>query len=251
VILPAILVVFGVVALLNPPDDAASDRAMTIGVSVTLAGLILFFGLRAFSSWVEHSARDAVEAARAQISQTAHNTAHNTADHMAAVREGRYFAGVLIDGDEIVVGEQRCPLAGATARVDSGGQVTRRLTATRIVFLNVFALAAPKKKDRRYLYLAIEGPTFAFAVPVHPDKSRAAHAFAARITHAGKRVSASTGVAGASASVHGAAPTSNAAPSGDVDAITEALQRAQHLHAEGAISDTEYADMRREILRRV
>jgi hypothetical protein len=247
-IVPAILIVVGIVTLLNPPDDAASQRDMTIIVSVALGVLVSWLGLRAFASWVENSASEALASGRAQVSQTA----RQTADHLMAVREGRYFAGVLIDGDALVVDRKRHPLAGASARVESGGQITQRLSATRMVLLNVFALAAPKKKDRRETYLAIEGPTFSLVVPVNPDQSRAAHVFAARITDAGKRVDALTNATASTPMATSASPSGTGTAAADeVDAIALALERAQRLHATGAISDEEYSEMRREILRRV
>jgi hypothetical protein len=68
----------------------------------------------------------------------------------------RFTATELIEG----YGEQatRYPLAGLTARVEDAGELNRRITATRIVALGVFALAAPKTKDTRTLFLTVEGP---------------------------------------------------------------------------------------------
>lgn len=76
----------------------------------------------------------------------------------------RFTATELLDG---LVGTPH-PLAGLTARVEDAGTLNRRITATRLVALGVFALAAPKKQDDRVLYLTIEGPSTAIlrAVPL-------------------------------------------------------------------------------------
>lgn len=58
-------------------------------------------------------------------------------------------------------GAPRHSLAGLTARVEDSGTLNRRITATRMVALGVFALAAPKRQDDREVYLTIEGPTTA------------------------------------------------------------------------------------------
>ncbi len=194
-----------------------------------------------------HSSLDpaaTLELGRSYVSQNV----RKAAEHLAAVREGRYFAGVLIDSDEIVVGNDRFPLSGATASVEAGGQITQRLTATRLATLGKFALAAPKKRDRRELYLAVEGPTFSFVVPLDPDLGRAAHAFAARISDAGKRSNVSVAP---TLSATAAEPNEILPPSAGIDAITAALERLQGLHGLGAITDDEYTEMRREVLRRV
>lgn len=52
------------------------------------------------------------------------------------------------------------PIAGARATVESSGDIERRITATRLVTLGVFALALRKKKDHRVLWVTIEGTGF-------------------------------------------------------------------------------------------
>lgn len=102
----------------------------------------------------------------------------------------RYTATELIEGYGDAA--KRYPLAGITARVEDTGALTQRVTATRLVALGVFALAAPKKQDNRVLYLTVEGPETAIlkAVPLQhqlgsmPTKMRQ---FAMDLNHAAAR----------------------------------------------------------------
>jgi hypothetical protein len=47
---------------------------------------------------------------------------------------------------------------GATARVESAGEIHQRVTLTRAAAVGIFAVALPKKTDARTLFLTIEGP---------------------------------------------------------------------------------------------
>lgn len=76
-------------------------------------------------------------------------------------------------------------VAELVARVEDSGTVNRRLTATRMVALGVFALAAPKKQDDRSVYLTIEGPTTAIVRTIefakNPTAGDVARRFAAAV----------------------------------------------------------------------
>jgi hypothetical protein len=74
-------------------------------------------------------------------------------------------------------------VAGVTASVDS--QLSSRFTATRIVALGVFALAAKKKTGN--LYLMIDGPQIASIVDCPKDQDRRAREFAVKVMNAGKQ----------------------------------------------------------------
>lgn len=50
---------------------------------------------------------------------------------------------------------------GATARIETEGELRKRVTATRLVALGLFALAARKKVDSRTMYLTVDGPNVA------------------------------------------------------------------------------------------
>lgn len=75
------------------------------------------------------------------------------------------FAGLKITSTQLIEGtgsaERQHSISGLIARVEDSGTLNRRLTATRMVTLGVFALAAPKKQDDRVVYLTVEGPDVA------------------------------------------------------------------------------------------
>jgi hypothetical protein len=70
-------------------------------------------------------------------------------------------------------------IAGVQASVDS--QPSSRITATRLVTLGVFALAA--RKNTGALYLSIDTPEFASVVEVHQSNQLQARDFAARLVN--------------------------------------------------------------------
>lgn len=74
------------------------------------------------------------------------------------------------------------PIAGATASVES--QFSQRLTATRMLALGVFSLAAPKRTGE--VYLTIETPTLASMVRCTKDENQRARSFAVEVVNAGK-----------------------------------------------------------------
>jgi hypothetical protein len=91
------------------------------------------------------------------------------------------FEGVVVKDDMIRHGRESLPLAGAHVTVDAAGEIDKRITATRLVLTGPFALAFRKKKDRRELYLMVEGEGGAFVVEVDPKKGGDARRFAARV----------------------------------------------------------------------
>jgi ribosomal protein L7/L12 len=82
-------------------------------------------------------------------------TAARNADKAAGIIAK--FDGLQLTATHLINGGIKHPLAGLTARVEDSGTLNRRITATRLVTLGVFALAAKKKQDDREVYLTIEG----------------------------------------------------------------------------------------------
>ena len=76
------------------------------------------------------------------------------------------------------------PLAGASARVDSGGGIDRRLSATRVVATGGLGLFWKKKVDHRESFLTIDGQGFSFVAKVNPKHNERARKFAAKINAA-------------------------------------------------------------------
>jgi hypothetical protein len=86
----------------------------------------------------------------------------------------------------IYMGGQGGSVLGANATVDSAGEIEKRITATRIVFTGVFALAWRKKKDNRELYLLVGGYDFSMVAAVDPKETIGARKFAAAINTASR-----------------------------------------------------------------
>lgn len=77
------------------------------------------------------------------------------------------------------------PLAGLRARVEDAGQLTSRITVTRLALTGPFALALRKKADHRSVFLTIEGPGVAIVREIpergNPGVARIARTFASRV----------------------------------------------------------------------
>jgi len=92
------------------------------------------------------------------------------------------FKDIAIVGDRVECGEDGGPLAGASARVETAGEIDRRVSGTRLVLMGPLALLAKKKVDHRELYLTIEGAGFSIVKQLDPDRDGlAARQFAARV----------------------------------------------------------------------
>lgn len=91
------------------------------------------------------------------------------------------FAGVTIKNGQISYKRESGPLAGARATVDTAGEIDKRITATRLVLTGPFAFAFRKKKDRRELYLTIEGHGFGWVIEVDPKQQMDARKFATKL----------------------------------------------------------------------
>lgn len=98
--------------------------------------------------------------------------------------KGESFAGVKLKGGRIEYKGQGGSVAGAVARVESAADVRRRVTATRVLAVGVFALAA--KKQVGHVFLTVEGDGFEFVVEVPVKLEAQARAFAARVNSAAK-----------------------------------------------------------------
>ena len=77
---------------------------------------------------------------------------------------------VILSGRELTHEGKTYDVAGAHATIETDGAVVERFTATRILLLGVFALAFKKKKDKRGLYLLVDGPDYAFVAELDPKK---------------------------------------------------------------------------------
>ena len=117
---------------------------------------------------------------------------------------------------------------GSLLRVETLGQINRRVTLTRVALVGIFALAAQKKEDDRELYLTVEGDGFQIAVRVEPQYAEGARRFAAAYnTRSG-----------------GLAKTDPTATAG----IASQLADLGRMHAAGQLTDDEFATAKAQLL---
>jgi len=95
------------------------------------------------------------------------------------------FQGIVLTPDSITYKREGGPTAGVVATVDTGTDVRRRATATRVLAVGIFALAM--KKQVGHVYLTVEGDGYAFMVEVPVKLEADARKFAAKVNTAGKR----------------------------------------------------------------
>jgi hypothetical protein len=144
------------------------------------------------------------------------------------------FCGISIKDGRIESVHGGGPLAGAHAVVDAAGQLTSRITATRLVLTGALALAIRKKVDNRELYLLVEGPGWAISVAVDPTRGAEARAFAARIN----------------AAASAAAPANDQAPAVSSD-IPDQIRKLGELRDAGLLTDAEFDAKKTELLSRL
>lgn len=97
-------------------------------------------------------------------------------------RKANTYKGVTVLDGRVSTSEGDWPLAGASARVETAGEITSRLSASRLVVFGPLGLFARKRQDKRELYLTIEGVGFSVVKELNPDLDGAkARKFAAQL----------------------------------------------------------------------
>lgn len=142
----------------------------------------------------------------------------------------------VIDAENgrLVTPKDSYPLAGARAVVETGGQIEKRVTATRLILTGPFALGLRKKNDSRTLYLLVEGDGWAVTEQLKPRMEAQARSFAAQLN----------------AIASSLRPTGDSAASDGGDPL-EALQRLGELRDQGVITADEFDTKKAELLGRV
>ncbi len=97
------------------------------------------------------------------------------------------YAGITVRNGQVKHKQGSGPVAGAVARVESVGQIDRRITVTRMALTGPFAFALRKKKDKRELFLTVEGDGYSIMVDVGPKDQAAARKFAAELNSMARR----------------------------------------------------------------
>ena len=129
------------------------------------------------------------------------------------------------------------PTAGAVARVETAGEISNRVTVSRMLLTGPFAFALKKKRDARELYLTVEGVDATWVLEIDPKEGGKAREFAARVCTAGRRNAAP-------ASDTTEAPTTPHA-AGDV---AEQLTKLAALRDQGILTDEEFATQKARLL---
>ena len=161
------------------------------------------------------------------------------------------FSGVTLHDDRIESRQGGGPIAGARATVDSAGQLTSRITASRLILTGPFALAFRKKNDNRELYLLVEGQGWAITVPVNPKKGKQAREFAARINAA---ASAIVPVAPGLIPQAPPAPAPEPPPAPatpEPPDVLEQIRKLAELRDAGALTDEEFNAKKSDLLGRL
>jgi len=161
-------------------DDLKADFAATrVGFADTKAEMAAA-NVKLKEKEAAQVERDADASARAATKRDAH-----LARLDVKTAKGESFEGVTLTSDRISYKGQGGLVFGASAHVETAADARRRVTATRVLALGVFALAA--KKQTGNVYLTVQHPDFEFVVEVPVKKETKAREFAAKINNAAKR----------------------------------------------------------------
>lgn len=95
------------------------------------------------------------------------------------------FHGIKLKGGRISYEKTEGPVQGATARIESGADVEKRVTLTRLVGLGLFAFGA--KKLSGHVYLTIDHPEYQIVVELKAKEDGAARKFAAIVNNEARR----------------------------------------------------------------
>lgn len=89
-------------------------------------------------------------------------------------------AGVTIMGGRVrMPNQQPIPIEGARVTIEAGETARKRITATRVALIGIFAIWA--KKDMSQLFITIEHEEGIVLVPVPARKEAAARVFATMV----------------------------------------------------------------------
>jgi hypothetical protein len=180
----------------------------------------------------EDGARNIVEAVNADISSSpiplpAELEVHpKTPVTLKDINSSTVFVGadhtrIILHEHTISKFQETYPLAGVQIHLENGTELQSRVTATRLLALGVFALAA-KKKSGGEKYLKIEGPDFSWVIKVSADQVDRAMRFMSLVQSSVKRESSED--------------TSEAPKSTNMD-----IEHLASLHDQGILTDEEFS----------
>jgi hypothetical protein len=157
------------------------------------------------------------------------------------------FPGLMFDDETVTYQGVTQSIAGSTAVVDTAGELDRRPTLSRVAVGGVLfgALGAvggglvQKKVDGRQVFVLIDGPLAAWAVPAKPDQYGDATRFVALFNTAAKTAAADAPRPRTEEPIS----AGRAGPG-----IAEQLASLVKLHEQGVLSDQEFAEAKAAVL---
>jgi len=192
-------------------------------ISIIVVILLLVWALR--GDKVKMAAQE-----RAKV-QAAERARLGISDADAILMHNAGTFGLWLDTHRNTVGakdQAHGQFTGSMARIETEGELTSRITVTRLATLGIFALGARKKVDQRELYLTVEGDGFQIVLSVSPTLGVQARRFAAAYnTRSGAM-----------------AKTETAAPAG----IAGQLADLGRMHQAGQLTDDEFAAAKAQLL---
>jgi hypothetical protein len=180
----------------------------------------------------------------------------NLREAMRDERLSTLFPGLTFDADNVTYRGVTQPIAGASAVVDTAGALDRRPTLSRVAVGGILfgALGAvgggllQKKVDTRQVFVLIDGPQAAWAVPAKADQFGDATQFAALFNTAAKTAVKAAAAAEGVAEAEIALGEGTAAGVETSSGVAERLASLASLHAQGILSDQEFTDAKSAVL---
>jgi hypothetical protein len=175
------------------------------------------------------------------------------------------FAGIKVKDGQVSHKDGRGPVAGCTARVESAGEIDRRLSATRVLATGGLGLFWKKKVDHRTVYLTIEGDGFSIVEEVGPKVEKQARKFAAQLATLGRSAPPPPPVATSTAHLPPPTPTAHLPPPPPTahlppppapqapplpvgDSMAVKLRELADLHRDGVLDEAEFAAAKAKLL---
>lgn len=156
------------------------------------------------------------------------------------------FSDLKLNKTHVIVGgrdsTKRYPLDGASAFVEDAGQLSKRITATRVLATGVVALAWRKRKDDRSTFLTIQGPGVSLVREVRIEDNEHAPAMARSFA---ARVNSAVAALGAAGQVSAVSAPHAPEPGRDLGAQ---LAELTGLRDSGALTEAEFTAAKTQLL---
>ena len=158
------------------------------------------------------------------------------------VGEGRTMAEIRTDEHRLEVKdnalifdrEVKTPV-GVNATLEEGEALEKRITATRMLAVGLYALAMPKKTGGTK-YLVVEGPDFFWSMEVGHDQIQEAMGAVSVINNQSRRLTPLL------------APAAASTAASEGEHFVDRLERLARLHASGALTDEEFTAAKAKLI---